>query len=116
METQKTYTVYTVVNGTSYDSRTPIEVINVLENARKNDTRIILDYGHTETGASWGETFDITGYIGRSTGSIKIPILISNSRSNGGGAILDYCIVGIKTSKGKKPLYTHPTYKPFTHK
>ncbi len=97
---------YQIVNGTSYDARTKQEVIDVLETARKNNTRIILDYGDVKTGSSWNETYDITGTLGRSTGKNKISILLYNKRSIGGGAILDHCIIGIKTSKGKKTLYS----------
>lgn len=96
---------YCVVNGTSYHKETSNEVIKILEICRENNTRIVLDYGDTKTGKSWNEKYDVTGRIGRSTGNIKIPILLYNSRSIGGGAILDHCIIGIKTSIGKVPLY-----------
>ena len=96
---------YQVVNGTSYHVETSAEVIRILEIAKSNNTRIVLDYGDVKTGESWGELYDIVGRIGRSGGSIKIPLLIHNKRSLGGGAILDHCIIGIKTSIGKVPLY-----------
>jgi len=96
---------YKEINGTSYDKRTPEEVVKVLEQCRKDGTRIVLDYGNTTTGESWGEVYDITGTIGRSAGNTKIPILLHNARSIGGGAILDHCIISIKESKGKRILY-----------
>lgn len=96
---------YKVVNGTSYHINTPDMVIKVLEECRINKTRIVVDYGNTVTGESWGEVNDITGYIGRSTGSSKIPLLIYNSRSLGGNALLTDCIIGIKTTKSKRVLY-----------
>lgn len=102
-----------VESGTWYNSNTAYQVIQVLEQCRQNRTRIILDYGDTQTGKSWGEIHDVCGYVGRSTGSQKIPILVFNSRSYGGGAILTHCIVSIKTSAGKRVLYQHPTYQPF---
>lgn len=111
------------VNGTSYHDKTPDKVIEVLENARTKRIRIQVDYGYTDlneklsdtrqNGQSWGEVNDITGYVGRSTGSQKIPLLVHNSRSLGGGALLDHCIVKIVTTKNKRVLYQHPTYKPF---
>ena len=97
---------YKNINGTSYNSKTSMDVIEILEQARLNGTRIVLDYGDVKTGESWGEIHDITGTIHRSSGSIKIPILLYNKRCLGGGAILDNCIIGIKTSKGKKVLYS----------
>lgn len=105
---------YKVVNGTSYDVNTNDEVIRILEICMKNRTRIVLDYGDS-TGQSWGEDLDTTGYVGRSTGSIKIPLLVYNKRSSGGGAILTSCIIKISTSIGKCSLYEHPNYKPYSN-
>src|SRR5258705_2175792 len=91
---------YKVVNGTYYDERTSDNVIASLECARNNGTRIILEYGDTQTGQGWGDMYDITGTIGRSTGPIKIPLLIHNRQSMGGPAILDHCIVSIVDCNG----------------
>jgi len=98
---------YKIINGTSYDIRTDNKVIEVLENCRENKIRIVLDYGGVKTGISWNEIYDITGKLGRSTGNVKIPILLHNSRSIGGGGILDHCIIGIKESNGGKVLYSY---------
>jgi len=97
---------YKEINGTSYDERTSQDVITILERCRLNQTRIVLDYGDVETGKSWGEVHDITGRISRSTGTVKIPILVHNTRSFGGGGILDNCIIGIKESRGGRVLYS----------
>jgi len=96
---------YKEVNGTSYNINTNDVVIRILEDCRVNRTRIVLDYGDIKTGESWGEVCDITGYVGRSAGTKKVPILVYNSSSFGGGEILTHCIIGIKTSKGKRVLY-----------
>jgi len=96
---------YKVVNGTSYHEETSNSVISVLEYVRATKTRIILDYGDVKTGRSWGDVYDITGTLGRSCGTQKVPILLHNKRSIGGGAILDNCIIKIVESKGKKILY-----------
>jgi len=77
-----------------------------LNRARENRIRIVVDYGDVKTGESWGEQYDIVGYVGRSTGRIKVPLLVFNSRSLGGGAMLDHCILTVKTSAGKRLLYT----------
>ena len=100
-------TTYKVINGTSYDKNVPQRLIDVLENCRANNTRIVIDYGDTESGISWGEVNDIVGYIGRTTGSNKVPILLYNSCSNGGTCISVDRILTIKESKGKKLIYSN---------
>lgn len=101
---------YQVVNETSYDARTIPEVIRILELCRQDRTRIRVHYGDVATGKDWMDVYDVTGKVGRSMGPIKVPLLIHNSRSMGGGAMLDHCIVRIVTSKGKRVLYQHPLY------
>ena len=96
---------YKEVNGTSYHQETPNEVILILEASRLNKNRLLLDYGDVKTGKSWGESYDIVGHIGRSNGSIKIPLLIHNKRSLGGCGLLDHCIIKISNARGKAVLY-----------
>ena len=104
---------YNVVNGTSYDFRTPDEVIRVLEQARLNRTRLHVSLGHTDgekIGLDWLEEFESNGYVGRSMGPIKVPLVIANRRSLGGGALLDHCIVRIRQSAGGRILWQHAAY------
>jgi hypothetical protein len=109
----KNVTYRKLENGTYYHAETPQAVIDVLENARFKHERVILDYGDAETGKSWGEDCDIIGYVGRSTGSVAVPLLVHNSRSFCGASILDHCIVAIMASQGKRVLYKHPSYIPY---
>ena len=102
---------YIEVNGTFYQKGTPQAVINALESARNNRTRVKIFYGDPETGRDWHEEHDTTGTIGRSTGSIKIPLLISTSRSSGGGAILTKNIVKIRDTQSGRVLYQNEKYK-----
>lgn len=95
-----------LVNGISYNIATDPNVIKVLEQCKHDHTRILLDYGDAKTNTSWNETYDITGYIGKSTGIQPILILLHNSRSTGGTSILTHCIISIKESKGKRVLYS----------
>ena len=107
---------YKVVNGTYYHKETADEVVEVLERVRSRHLRVRLHYGYTlpeddkPAGRDWYEEWNVTGYIGRSMGPVKIPLLIYNSRSHGGGGILDHCIVKIRTSNGGKQLYCHRKY------
>lgn len=101
---------FQVVNGTYYDVCTPIEVINVLEKARLNRTRLHISLGDAVTGRDWLEEFECFGFVSRSTGSIKVPLILPLSRSIGGGPILDHCIVRIRHSAGGKVLWSHPKY------
>lgn len=106
---------YRIINGTSYDARTPEEVIRVLESARQNRTRLHISLGETDNergkiGRDWLEENMVHGFIGRSTGNIKIPLLIHNRRSLGGPGLLDHCIVRIRTAASGRVLYQHPAY------
>ena len=96
---------YKVINGTSFNENTPNDVCNILSNAINSRKRLKLYYGDIETGRNWNEEHDIIGYIGRSTGTNKIPLLIHNSRSIGGGAILDNCIIKIVETETGRTLY-----------
>lgn len=90
---------YKVIDGTYYHESTPIAVTQLLEQSRNTRERFVFHYGDVKTGRAWGDSE--TGYIGRSTGEHKIPLLIKNSRSAGGGAILDHCIVKIEVANKK---------------
>lgn len=107
-------TKYQIVNGTFYKSSTPRQVVEILERARKSGLRLQLDYGDAHSGRSWGETNDVEGRVGRSTGAVKIPLLVKRRDSTGGGAILDDCIVAISCANKKDGgvLYIHPDYQP----
>jgi hypothetical protein len=100
-----------VVDGTTYKGSAPRRVIEILEANRINrGPRLRIWYGDAKTGAAWGDTE--AGHVGRSTGSIKIPLVISKRTSMGGGGILDACIVRIEhASKARGGvLYQHPRF------
>jgi len=101
---------YQQYNGTCYHADTTKEIIMLLERIRFYQIRVRLHWGDIKTGRDWCDDLDCKGRLGRSTGSIKIPILLYNSRSMDGGHILDHCIVKIMETKGGKVLYCHPEY------
>ena len=115
---------YKRVNGTTYRSDAAPEVIRILEGLRHDfqaaniglrstARRIVVEYGDTKTGECWNDPRDASqesGYVGRSTGQIKCPLLIHSVRSLGGGAISADSIFRIRTAQGKQILYAHPNF------
>ena len=98
-----------VFNGFWFDEITDLKVMKVISGLSR-ETRIRVWYGDNKTGKSWNEENDICGYIGRTTGSKKIPILINNKRSWGGSGILCHAIVKIVRTDNKAVLYEHPNF------
>lgn len=92
------------------NKNTPSRVSTLLNNLKMSQQRVRLVYGDTDTGKDWLEEYDVIGTIGCSTGINKIPLLIKNSRSTGGGSILDHCILKIVDVKSKRVLYQHEKY------
>ena len=80
-------------------------LMNVLNNSRKYGFRIRIWYGDRKTGRSWNEEYDVTGRVGRSCGNIKIPLLIYNKRSYGGGALLTGSILRVDDIEDKRTLW-----------
>lgn len=99
---------YKVFDGTSFDIETPEDVCRILNQYRQSRERLRIFNG--SNGKMWLEENHVIGIIGRSTGTYKIPLLIANSRSMGGGAVLDHCIVRTQDAKTKRVLYKKPGY------
>jgi hypothetical protein len=97
-------------NGIFFHAQTDESICYALSKAKERGQRLRLWYGDIETGKAWHEEYDTMGYIGRSTGAIKIPLLLNNAASIGGGAILDHCIIAITAAKGGAVLYKHPKF------
>lgn len=109
-------TTYKLIEGDkpmpiAYHYATNSEVINALERARKNKTRVRIYLGNTATGECWNEEHDIFGYIGLSKGNeAYFPILVHSANSSGGGSLLDHCIIKIKESNGGRILYQNKNF------
>lgn len=98
-------------NGHCYHAGTNFKVVSALEKAWYKKERIKVYFGDVQTGKSWNEEYGIMGYIGFSTGKIKIPLLVANKNSIGGGALLDHRIIKIRESKGKHVLYQSENFQ-----
>ena len=94
--------------GTSFFDGTQQRVMDIIQNAINNRTRIRVFYGDKETGKDWLEAYDTIGRISRSCGSVRMPILINNKRSVGGCIVPTDCIV--KITIDKQVVYQHPKY------
>lgn len=105
---------------------TPTKVQSILENARKDryghqdqGTILRLFLGDPVTGRDSCEENDVVGFIGRSTGSQKVPLLIEPlwsrydvlESAEGGGAISTDRILRIIELITGNDLYRHPKYQ-----
>ena len=96
------------MNTTSFNTNTPQKVREILEWARENRKRIRVYYGDKVTGRDWCGAHNMIGYIGRSCGQVKVPLLMCNRNSCYGPAVMDDCIV--KITYDHQVLYQHPDY------
>lgn len=94
--------------GLWFSTNTPQQARKAIINAYENKYRVRVWLGDTETGKVWAEENDILGYIGRSTGTQKIPLLIYSNMSSGGDGLLDHCVLGIQSTHNKQFTYKHP--------
>ena len=85
-------------------------LMTILLNSYAYNFRIRIWYGDPETGRSWNEEYNTMGRIGRTTGNIKIPILVKNSRSWGGGSVLVGSIIRIDDIEDKRTLWKVPNF------
>ena len=95
----------------NFDENTNQVVQRVITSAYHSKQRLRIVLGDVETGEDWLEEHDTIGTIGRSNGAIKKPLLINNSRSIGGCAILTSCILKIVDVKNKRVLYEASNYE-----
>ena len=93
------------IRGEGWKYKENEKLWKVLSSLVHSGRRVRIWYGDTEAGASWNAGHEVVGTIGRSTGKIAVPLLIKNSRSYGGGALLDDCIVRIDDIKEKRTVY-----------
>ena len=98
-------TTHQIVNGISYKTEAPYEVVVALEEARLAGTRIAILYGDPKTGKAWGTGEWKHGYVGQGNTSDHLPVLLSSKHAMGGQCIMDASILHIKEEKTNKTLY-----------
>jgi hypothetical protein len=96
--------------STYFDPGTHPEAAKVLEAARQRARKVGLILGDTTSGEPWLEEHDVVGRIGRSTGSLKVPLLIEAGRC-GGSAILCACLLALIDWDSGDVLYRHAAYR-----
>lgn len=95
---------------TYFDPGTDPKAARVLERCRNAGNRVRLIQGDPTTGLAWLNEYDVVGRIGRSTGTLKVPLLIEPGE-DAGGAILTACLLGIVDWDDGKFLFRHPAYR-----
>jgi len=94
---------------TYFEPGTDPKAARVLEKCRRDGSRVRLIQGDTATGRSWLDEHDVVGRIGRSTGTLKVPLLIEPG-ADGGTAILTGCLLRLIDWESGVDLYRHPAY------
>ena len=85
-------------------------LMSLIIRAWKYKFRIRIFYGDIHTGRSWNEEYDVMGIIGRTTGNIKIPILLNRKDSSFGGALLLSSVIRIDDIEDKRTLWKLPNF------
>lgn len=93
-----------IIDGTTYPDGTDPSLIECLERARRAGTRVRVFHRDPATGEARVE-YGGVGYVGRSLGPTRVPLLVHNSRSRGGNPISFPRIVRVETSKGARMLW-----------
>lgn len=97
----------------TFDEDTPPELQQIIAGLMTGPgarRRVRVFLGDVETGRDWNEENDVTGYIGCSMGPTRIPLLVNNARSLGGGALSTGAIVKLVDIATGRTLYQHPNY------
>lgn len=98
-----------IQSDTWFNPNTPRKVCDLLEDYRISGKRLRVFYGDASTGRDWMCESDMLGRIGRSTGTLRIPLLVPK-KEHGGPGLLDDAIVRLIDVASKRELYRHPTY------
>ena len=95
--------------GTWFSEETPAVVQKFIERLRHTEETVRVFYGDPKTGLSSMDEFDMIGQIGRSTGVLKVPLLITEGDGYGANLSDSRVIRVIRASDGKN-LYRHPGF------
>lgn len=82
----------------------------MLESCRRDERKVRIICGNTETGECWLDEHDVVGCIGRSCGTLKSPLLVEPGEC-GGVAILTARLLRVIAWDSGRDLYRHPAYR-----
>jgi len=85
------------------------EGLVLAERYRVSGATVRVVMGDPDTGCDWLEEHHVLGTIGRSTGPMRVPLLIEPGE-RAGMAILTRCIVRIIDWDSQREVYVHPGY------
>jgi hypothetical protein len=88
-------------NGFWFDVETPADLQEWVAARHHDGRRYRFILG--KDGQEWGDVQ--VGSIGRSTGRVKIPLVIYNRRSLGGPALMSAWVLRIETAKGRHVIW-----------
>ncbi len=95
---------------TYFDPGTDPKVKRLLEQYRRSGSPVRLFFGDHETGRDWMSEFEVLGRIGRSTGTMKVPLLVAEG-DRYGAAILTRNVLRIIDAASLKQVYVHDLYQ-----
>ncbi len=95
---------------TYFDPGTDPLVQRALERYRKSGKRVRVFFGDPETGRDWCEEWDVVGQIGRSGGTMKVPLLLPLGE-NFGPAIMTSKVLRVMDVATNKDVYRHVKYQ-----
>jgi hypothetical protein len=88
-----------IIDGTTYDDSVPESLARALEHHRRMErgtgSRLLFVYAG----------FSVRGYVGRSTGSVKVPLVVHNRRSRGGDLLSPERLVEVRKSRGDAAVW-----------
>jgi hypothetical protein len=113
------FSLHTSSKQTWFTPGTHKKVQKVLSAAHANSDLIRIFYGNVITGHDWCEEEDVVGFVGRSNGVFKVPLLLEAYQAssttlesaNYGDSILTHCIVRIIDVSSQKELFRTPNYR-----
>jgi len=105
---------YKVLDNTYFHLDTPDNLCALICELISKEIKIKVFLGDPKTGENWNEEHDTIGTIGKSTGTIKRPLLVP-IRAYGGSALMTDRVVAIYTLKDRhntrKCLYKCDKFK-----